>query len=98
MPLNQVKVLGDDKNRRGVLFSAFTGIDIIKCIVSYEAMDDEERRPGASPAPDRLEQFSRLERRITEAAARKFFSGNTENGEIKVVVKTADLGAVPKGI
>lgn len=99
MPLSDVEYVGHDWNRRSVTFTAFTGADTITCAVSYEAMDDEERRPGRSPEPNRQRQFERLKNRIVEAAARKFFGGDVEVGDApKVLVTSHDLGAVPRGI
>lgn len=96
MPLSNIKVIEIDTNRRAVRFSAYNGEGTTNCAVSFEAMDDAERARSVK-AEDREAQFARLQGRIVEAAARNYFSGHVEaNGE--VLVKTADLTAVPKGL
>lgn len=96
MPLSDVKVIGVDPNRRAVLFSAEHGNGRVNCVVSFEALDDTE---GASRVrvEDRAAQFARNQPRVVEAADRNYF-GNKSEPDGTVLVRTADLQAVPRGV
>jgi hypothetical protein len=47
--------------------------------------------PRTKPKRQRDEQFERLKPRILDCASRKYFAGQFENGEPRILVKTADL-------
>lgn len=99
MPFNFIEVRGTDQNRRGVHFVVSDGTRQIPCIVSYEAMDDDERNREALSSDQRLEQFQRLSKRIVEAAARLYFVPGVIQAEVnEILVKREDLERVPKGV
>jgi Protein of unknown function (DUF1488) len=90
MPLKFVRSQGHQFKTQTVRFIVSDGEKEIQCAVSDTAMDDAERATGIH-AHERDSQFERLRDRIVESAAGKWFAGNIEPGEPRILVKRADL-------
>ena len=98
MPLTFVRELNANQSRRLFRFEASTGEEALVCGVSYEALDDEDRASGVQQS-ERSAQFERHKRRVMEAASRLFYAGQVDySTDPVVVVKSADLRAVPRGL
>jgi hypothetical protein len=90
MPLIFDRTRGHAFRTGTYLFDMLDGMTPVQCGVSDAAMDDAEKATGVQ-AHQRDEQFERLKARILDCASRKYFAGQFEAGEPRILVKTADL-------
>jgi hypothetical protein len=91
MPIEFVRSQGHQFNTMSVRFilQDEDGSEI-QCAVSDAAMDDAERARNTQPQ-ERDDQFDRLKDKIVGCAIHKFVMGQHEDGETRVLVRTADL-------
>lgn len=90
MPLTFQRTRGHNFRTGTYSFDMLDGAAVVQCGVSDTAMDDAERRHDVK-AHERDAQFERLKDRILDCASRKYFAGNLEQSEPRVLVKTADF-------
>lgn len=92
MPLIFEQTRGHSFKTGTYLFDMRDGTTSVQCGVSDEAMDDAERTSDVR-AHQRDTQFERLKARIVDCASRKYLAGHFEEGEPRILVKTADLNS-----
>jgi hypothetical protein len=59
--------------------------------LSFDRIRGHAFRTGTTKAHQRDEQFERLKPKILDCASRKYFAGQFEGGEPRILVRTADL-------
>lgn len=90
MPLVFERTRGHAFRTGTYLFDMRDGNNSVQCGVSDIAMDDAERTSEVK-AHERDAQFERLKEKIIDCASRKYFAGQLEESEPRILVKTADL-------
>jgi hypothetical protein len=94
MPLKFERTRGRSFRTGTYLFDMRDGDKSVQCGVSDEAMDDAE--PGSEvKAYDRDAQFVRLKDRILECANRKYYAGELEEAEPRILIRR--YNSLPRG-
>ena len=90
MPLIFERTRGHAFRTSMYLFDMKDGDRSVQCGVSDAAMDDAE--PGLQVmAHERDAQFERLKDKILDCASRKYFARQFEDGQPRILIRTADL-------
>ena len=90
MSLTFLRAQGYDYLTGTFVFVMADGETEIQCGVSLSAMDDAEQARNVRES-QRVDQFARLQERITTCAARKYSDGHLEAGATRIVVRSIDL-------
>lgn len=90
MSLTFLRAQGYDYPTGTFVFVMADGDTEVQCGVSLSAMDDAEQARNVRES-QRVDQFARLQDRITTCAARKYSNGDLEAGATRIIVRSIDL-------